>query len=105
MEAAGEARRIGISILRRHCRRERPDRSGRPLRLVGTAQALPGQRGEVRAHVREVTEAITIDPGERRDARWFGRAEIRDREAHRFHLPRVDSIARRLIEDWAAAGA
>lgn len=50
-----------------------------------------------------LTDEITIDPDELRDARWFSRAEIRDHEAHGFHLPRGDSIARRLIEDWVAA--
>ncbi len=47
-------------------------------------------------------EHITIDPTELRDARWFGRTELRDPEAHGFHLPGPDSIARRLIEDWIA---
>ena len=47
-----------------------------------------------------LTENITIDPAELRDARWFSRAELRDHEAHGFQLPRRDSIARRLIEDW-----
>jgi len=49
-----------------------------------------------------LSEAITIDPNELRDARWFGREELRHPEAHGFHLPRADSIARRLIEDWMA---
>ena len=52
-----------------------------------------------------LTEDIRIDPGELRDARWFSRAEIRDHQAHGFNLPRVDSIARRLIEDWLEANA
>ena len=47
-----------------------------------------------------LSDAITIDPGELRDARWFRRAELRDPDAHGFQLPRRDSIARRLIEDW-----
>lgn len=47
-----------------------------------------------------LTEEITIDPGELRDARWFTRAELRDHERGGFSLPRADSIARRLIEDW-----
>jgi NAD+ diphosphatase len=51
-----------------------------------------------------LTEDITIDPAELKDARWFSRQEIRDRERIGFDLPRVDSIARRLIEDWLAAG-
>ena len=49
-----------------------------------------------------LSEEITIDPEELRDARWFTRAEMRDPEAHGFALPRGDSIARRLIEDWLA---
>jgi NAD+ diphosphatase len=50
-----------------------------------------------------LTEAITIDPEELLDARWFSREQIRNPEAHGFKLPRIDSIARRLIEDWMAA--
>ncbi len=50
-----------------------------------------------------LSEEITIDPTELQDARWFSRAQIRDPQAHGFSLPRPDSIARRLIEDWAAA--
>jgi NAD+ diphosphatase len=50
-----------------------------------------------------LTEEITIDPEELRDARWFSREQIRDCDRHGFQLPRVDSIARRLIEDWLAA--
>lgn len=47
-----------------------------------------------------LTEDITIDPTELRDARWFTRDELRDHERLGFSLPRTDSIARRLIEDW-----
>ncbi len=49
-----------------------------------------------------VSDAITIQQDELRDARWFTRAELRAPEAHGFALPRRDSIARRLIEDWMA---
>ncbi len=49
-----------------------------------------------------LTEDITIDPEEMLDVRWFSRDEIRDPAAHDFALPRMDSIARRLIEDWMA---
>ncbi len=55
-------------------------------------------------HAEGLTEAISIDPEELKDARWFSRAELRDAAAHGFALPRVDSIARRLIEDWLALG-
>jgi len=50
-----------------------------------------------------LTEEITIDAEEMLDVRWFTREQIRDPEANGFLLPRVDSIARRLIEDWMAA--
>jgi NAD+ diphosphatase len=49
------------------------------------------------------SENITIDPEELQDARWFSRDEIRDHKQHSFELPRVDSVARRLIEDWLVA--
>lgn len=49
-----------------------------------------------------LTEEITIDPEELKDARWFTREEMRNHKDHGFDLPRVDSIARRLIEDWLA---
>ncbi|MDR3531333.1 MAG: NAD(+) diphosphatase [Rhodopila sp.] len=51
-----------------------------------------------------LSEEITIDPEELKDARWFSRQEMRDHKQLGFDLPRVDSIARRLIEDWLAAG-
>ena len=46
---------------------------------------------------------ITVDTTELRDARWFTRDELRHHEQHGFSLPRRDSIARRLIEDWMDA--
>ncbi len=45
-------------------------------------------------------EAITIDPHEIADARWFTRDELRQPDG--FVLPPDFSIARRLIEDWMA---
>jgi NAD+ diphosphatase len=56
-------------------------------------------------HAEGLSEEISIDPEELRDARWFSRAQLRDAAAHGFSLPRVDSIARRLIEDWLEHGA
>jgi NAD+ diphosphatase len=50
-----------------------------------------------------LSDDITIDPEEMIDVRWFSRDEIRNPETHGFALPRADSIARRLIEDWMAA--
>jgi NAD+ diphosphatase len=54
-------------------------------------------------HAEALSEAITIDPEELADARWFTRDQIRHPEQHGFALPRLDSIARRLIEDWLEA--
>jgi len=51
-------------------------------------------------HAEGLSEDIRIDPDELLDARWFSRAQLRDPEPHGFALPRADSIARRLIEDW-----
>jgi NAD+ diphosphatase len=48
-------------------------------------------------------EAIDLDRTELEDARWFTRAEIRECRRHGFSIPRSDSIARRLIEDWLDA--
>ena len=48
---------------------------------------------------------ITVDYGELEDARWFERAWLRAHaDDDQFRLPRQDSIARRLIEDWLAGG-
>ena len=56
-------------------------------------------------HAEGLSEEITIDPEELQDARWFTRDQLLNPAAHGFSLPRVDSIARRLIEDWLEAGA
>jgi len=53
-------------------------------------------------HAEGLSEEITIDPEELRDARWFTRDELRNHANLGFSLPRADSIARRLIEDWLA---
>ena len=50
-----------------------------------------------------LSDTITVDTTELRDARWFTRDELRRHERHGFSLPRRDSIARRLIEDWMDA--
>ena len=56
-------------------------------------------------HAEALTEAVTVDPAELRDARWFSRAEVRDRAALGFSIPPRDSIARHLIEDRLEAEA
>jgi NAD+ diphosphatase len=54
-------------------------------------------------HAEGLSDEIRIDADELKDARWFTRADLRDHAALGFSLPRVDSIARRLIEDWLEA--
>jgi NAD+ diphosphatase len=47
------------------------------------------------------TSEITVDYGELDDARWYERAWLLSHvDDDEFRLPRLDSIARRLIEDW-----
>lgn len=49
---------------------------------------------------------LRIDPNELAAAGWFSREALRaSPEDETFRLPRPDSIARRLIEDWLAQGA
>jgi NAD+ diphosphatase len=47
---------------------------------------------------------LDYDADELDDARWYTRAEIRDAGPAGLILPGADSIARRLIETWAAEG-
>jgi NAD+ diphosphatase len=54
-------------------------------------------------HAEAISTEIAIDSAELQDARWFTRAELRNPESVGISLPRVDSIARRLIEDWMNA--
>ena len=52
-------------------------------------------------HARATGAALTINPGEIEAAAWFSRDQLANSpEDERFRLPRRDSIARRLIEDW-----
>lgn len=52
-------------------------------------------------HAEAREAAITIDTAELEDARWFARDWLKAHpDDDRFRLPRRDSIARRLIEDW-----
>ncbi|MDW8399251.1 MAG: NAD(+) diphosphatase [Acetobacteraceae bacterium] len=54
-------------------------------------------------HAEALSEEILPDPAELEDARWFHREALRDPESLGIVLPRADSIARRLIEDWLEA--
>jgi NAD+ diphosphatase len=56
-------------------------------------------------HATARTRALTIDPEELEDGRWFSATEIRGFAGTGFSLPRPDSIARRLIEGWLATVA
>jgi NAD+ diphosphatase len=48
-----------------------------------------------------LTSGITVDYGELEDARWYARDWLSSHvDDDSFRLPRLDSIARRLIEDW-----
>jgi NAD+ diphosphatase len=49
-----------------------------------------------------LTDDLSIDPDELVDARWLTRAQLRDEARRPVQLPRPDSIARSLIEDWLA---
>jgi len=50
---------------------------------------------------RALTTELQVDPGELEAAHWFDRSFILGHaEDDAFRLPRRDSIARRLIEDW-----
>jgi len=52
-------------------------------------------------HARALTTEITVDYGELEDARWVERGWLLSHtEDDGFRLPRLDSIARRLVEDW-----
>jgi NAD+ diphosphatase len=52
-------------------------------------------------HAEATTTAITVDKTELDDARWYERAWLlAHQDDEYFRLPRRDSIARRLLEDW-----
>jgi NAD+ diphosphatase len=52
-------------------------------------------------HAEALTTEITVDYGELEDARWCERDWLLSHvDDDTFRLPRLDSIARRLIEDW-----
>ncbi len=56
-------------------------------------------------HARCRYAPLEVNDEELAAARWFTRAELKSSpEDETFRLPRRDSIARRLIEDWLAAG-
>jgi NAD+ diphosphatase len=52
-------------------------------------------------HARAHDRRLAVDAEELETAGWFSRDFLlRDHDPDRFRLPRPDSIARRLIEDW-----
>lgn len=55
-------------------------------------------------HASAASREIRLNQSELEDAAWFSRAELRNFAAQGKNLPRIDSIARRLVEDWLALG-
>jgi NAD+ diphosphatase len=55
-------------------------------------------------HATAASHEIRLAESELEDCAWFSRAELRHFHAQGKMLPRADSIARRLIEDWLAQG-
>ncbi|HWB50344.1 MAG TPA: NAD(+) diphosphatase [Stellaceae bacterium] len=56
-------------------------------------------------HAEAATTEIAVDYGELEDARWFKRDWLlAHTDDNTFRLPRRDSIARRLVEDWLHRG-
>ncbi|MSP67200.1 MAG: NAD(+) diphosphatase [Alphaproteobacteria bacterium] len=51
-------------------------------------------------HAEADSHAVEVNAHELKDARWFHRDDLKNPDPDRLRLPRVDSIARRLIEDW-----
>jgi NAD+ diphosphatase len=52
-------------------------------------------------HAEATSTEITVDYGELEDARWFERDWLlKHADDNTFRLPRLDSIARRLVKDW-----
>jgi NAD+ diphosphatase len=52
-------------------------------------------------HARARTTELRVDHSELQDARWVDRAFLlTHQDDDSFRMPRRDSIARRLIEDW-----
>lgn len=52
-------------------------------------------------HAEATTTEIAVDYGELEDAKWFERDWLlAHTDDNSFRLPRLDSIARRLVEDW-----
>jgi len=56
-------------------------------------------------HAEATSNEIAVDYGELEDAKWFERDWLlAHADDNIFRLPRLDSIARRLVEDWLARG-
>ncbi|GGO13497.1 NAD(+) diphosphatase [Micromonospora parathelypteridis] len=51
------------------------------------------------------SDEVRVDGDELLEARWFTRAELRDRVASGRTLGRVDAIDHRLLEDWLASAS
>ena len=52
-------------------------------------------------YARAASKTLTVNTDELETADWFSREQLRNSpEDETFRLPRRDSIARRLIDDW-----
>ena len=49
---------------------------------------------------RAITDNITVDLDELEDGHWFTRGELQEFGTGNRNLPRIDSIARILVDDW-----
>jgi NAD+ diphosphatase len=87
-------------------RREAAEEAGVAIGEVTyrASQAWPFPAGLMLGfHARASSDAIDIDGDELIQARWFTRAELRDRRRARGHLGKPDSIDHYLIESWLHA--
>lgn len=51
-------------------------------------------------HATALTERLEVNTDELESAAWYHRSELHEPPSERLRLPRTDSIARRLIDDW-----
>ena len=88
--------------------REVMEEVGLPLKTVSYHSSQPWPFPSslmIGFHARAAYRPLAVHPEEIESAQWFSRTElIQSPEDESFKLPRRDSIARRLIEDWLAEG-
>lgn len=88
-------------------RREVAEETGVPVEKVTyvASQAWPFPSGlMVGFRATAAAESVTVDGKEILEARWFTRAELRERTASGHRLGREDSIDRHLLRSWLEDG-